>query len=209
MWRIIVTSGIQQGRALRLRPGSNRIGRNPENDLQIPDSSISAVHCEIVVSNNGILVRDLGSTNGTFIDGVQIGESIAKPGQALQTGNIEFKLDCSEDQDSGISVAVPELVIAPQASSSLLEDGSLSCANHAGQAASYQCNQCRQGLCENCVRIMPRITGDVIIFCSLCNSTCETIRAMNEGTTDLKKPGLFRRLTKTLKVQFRRRVDPR
>lgn len=209
MWRIIVTSGIQQGRALRLRPGSNRIGRNPDNELQIPDSSISGVHCEIVASNNGLLVRDLGSTNGTFIDGVQIRETIAKPGQILQAGNIEFKLEWTDNLTSGISVAVPELVIAPQASSAVMEDGSLSCANHAEQVASYQCTHCRQGLCQNCVRIMPRITGDVIIFCSLCNSTCETILGANLVPADSKKPGLFRRLTKTLKVQFRKRVDPR
>lgn len=48
------------------------IGRTPNCDIFINDSSVSKMHAEIIVNNNQITVRDLGSTNGTYINGLKV-----------------------------------------------------------------------------------------------------------------------------------------
>src|SRR6266404_2646377 len=93
MSRLLITNGVQQGRVLRLKSGVNRIGRSIENHLQIPDPSVSSAHCEVIFSDANVLVRDLNSTNGTFIDGEPVQESTIRSGQLLQLGNIELKLE--------------------------------------------------------------------------------------------------------------------
>ena len=78
---------------VELRPGLNRLGRNPTNDFRIPEGSVSSFHCEIEVQADLIMVRDLGSTNGSFIDGVRVQESELHVGDVLRLGNNEFKLE--------------------------------------------------------------------------------------------------------------------
>ncbi len=78
-------------REIELKPGPNRIGRKPENDFQITDGSISGSHCELYLTEGHVYVRDLGSTNGTFIDGQQITEAYIMPNQILKLGNIEIR----------------------------------------------------------------------------------------------------------------------
>src|SRR5688500_7496421 len=46
-----------------------RVGSRPGNDLVLADDAVSRVHFEIVLDDQGFLLRDLGSTNGTFVDG--------------------------------------------------------------------------------------------------------------------------------------------
>lgn len=49
-----------------------QIGRSDDNDIVIPDSSISRQHCLILKENNRYFIKDLGSHNGTFIDGTKV-----------------------------------------------------------------------------------------------------------------------------------------
>jgi pSer/pThr/pTyr-binding forkhead associated (FHA) protein len=48
------------------------IGRQPENDIQIPDKAVSRQHAKIIIENNEIKLIDLGSANGTFVDNQKI-----------------------------------------------------------------------------------------------------------------------------------------
>lgn len=92
--------------AYELMPGLNRVGRNPTNDCRVPDVSLSSFHCEITLSpDNTVRVRDLASTNGTFVDGLQIMDSELKPGQILRMGSVEFTLE-------RVTVAEPQPVLA-------------------------------------------------------------------------------------------------
>jgi len=63
-----------------LKSGTNRVGRLEENDLHLGDGSVSSHHCEIILEGPTVRVRDLGSTNGTFIDGRPITDSVLAPG---------------------------------------------------------------------------------------------------------------------------------
>ena len=63
------------------------IGRRPDNSLQIEDASISSSHAEIFFENNAFFVKDLGSTNGTYLNGARITNAVPiSKGDRLQVG---------------------------------------------------------------------------------------------------------------------------
>lgn len=68
------------------------IGRRKNCDLRIPLESISRRHCEIHCASKGVVLRDLGSRNGTLLNGTKIDESeqILQPGDKIQIGPITF-----------------------------------------------------------------------------------------------------------------------
>ena len=62
------------------------VGRNPDADVRITDQWVSRVHCELYDLEGTLAVRDLGSTHGTFLNGVKIAESVVMPGDTLTLG---------------------------------------------------------------------------------------------------------------------------
>jgi pSer/pThr/pTyr-binding forkhead associated (FHA) protein len=89
---VILTQGLN-GRAHELNVDRTTIGRVEDNMFQIAEASVSSHHCEVHLRGTEVLIRDLNSTNGTFINGEKIAESVLKPGQTLRLGNIELKLE--------------------------------------------------------------------------------------------------------------------
>ena len=81
---------------LPLRPGINLVGRAEGNHHVIPHGSISSRHCEIVWHDGVISVRDLGSTNGTFIDDQPVQQQQLAHGQRLRFGVVEYLLEAPE-----------------------------------------------------------------------------------------------------------------
>ncbi len=71
--------GPDAGQVHRLTPGEHRIGRasvgHGEAELVIDDPDMSRLHAELTVTPSGVTLRDLGSTNGTWVDGEQLGET--------------------------------------------------------------------------------------------------------------------------------------
>lgn len=63
---------IYAGEILELSPGTITIGRGENVTIQVPDSGVSRKHLEILISDDEIIIEDLNSTNGTFINGKQI-----------------------------------------------------------------------------------------------------------------------------------------
>jgi len=84
------------GRAFILNGGKTSIGRDPESTVPVDDESISQHHCEIVSRNGEVIVKDLGSMNGTFVNGERIVETTLKPDQRLRVGNVEFLVQSQE-----------------------------------------------------------------------------------------------------------------
>ena len=90
MYLIILSGGIP-GAMIRLAPGGTRIGRAPDNALQLPEGSVSRYHAHIKVDDDGMVrLTDLGSTNGTYIDGERIAEHtpvVLRDGGRLRFGS--------------------------------------------------------------------------------------------------------------------------
>jgi pSer/pThr/pTyr-binding forkhead associated (FHA) protein len=96
MARLVILSEAQMGRSYELKPGSTSVGRVEDNAFQIAEASVSSHHCELILRTDDVLVRDLNSTNGTFINGQQVTtEAVLKAGQILRLGQIELRLENS------------------------------------------------------------------------------------------------------------------
>src|SRR5438876_7652292 len=90
MSRLLIQRGASGTQEIVLKPGANRLGRNEQNDLPINDPTVSGFHCEIDFEHDTVIVKDLGSTNGTFINSVPIRQAILEPGQTLRLGSVEL-----------------------------------------------------------------------------------------------------------------------
>ncbi|MET0405029.1 MAG: sigma 54-interacting transcriptional regulator, partial [Cystobacter sp.] len=75
------------------------IGSHPSNDFHLDDSTVSRFHCEIRVSPRGARVKDLDSTNGVMLDGVQVAEGYLRGGSLLRLGRVVVRFDYSTDNN--------------------------------------------------------------------------------------------------------------
>ena len=107
---VILTQGMT-GRAHELTVDRTTVGRVEDNTFQIADASVSSHHCEALLRGAEVLIRDLNSTNGSFINDVRITESVLKPGQTLRLGQIELKLET--DSSPATPSPVPATSAAP------------------------------------------------------------------------------------------------
>ena len=69
---------------------STIIGRGTECDLRVPVLSVSRKHCELTATDEGVSVRDLGSSNGTYVNNERVGKQTLKAGDRLVVGPIAF-----------------------------------------------------------------------------------------------------------------------
>ena len=91
----ILTSTGDPPVILRLQPGSVRtIGRMAQADFILDAALVSRVHCKLTVSKAGDLeVEDVGSTNGTLLNGQRVDRAPLKSGDSLTIGRVEFKVE--------------------------------------------------------------------------------------------------------------------
>jgi len=92
MAKLVIQNQGMTGRACELQTDRTTIGRVEDNTFQIADPSVSSHHCEVHLRGSDILIRDLNSTNGSFINNEKITELVLKPGQILRLGQVELKL---------------------------------------------------------------------------------------------------------------------
>jgi len=87
-----------------LNGGKTTIGREPGSTVTLDNDSVSQRHCEIFSRDGEVVVKDLGSDTGTFVDGERIVEGTLKADQTLRVGNVEFRV---EAQETAKDVALP------------------------------------------------------------------------------------------------------
>lgn len=85
-------NGERQGETLPISGSSFTIGRRPGNSAQVSDASVSGRHAEFVVQPDGVLVRDLGSTNGTKVGSERIQEHKLVHGDVVVLGSVKLTL---------------------------------------------------------------------------------------------------------------------
>jgi len=81
------------GRTHELKADKTTVGRVEDNVFQIAEPSVSSHHCEVLVQGKDVIVRDLNSTNGTYVNGEKVNEGPLKPGQILRLGQVEMRLE--------------------------------------------------------------------------------------------------------------------
>jgi putative serine protease PepD len=90
--RLAVTAGVGAGRLLELGEGRFVIGRDASCDLTVDDPKVSGEHAEIIRSGSSFVLRDLGSTNGTYVNGSRVREPVAlEGGDQLRVGNTQLQ----------------------------------------------------------------------------------------------------------------------
>ncbi|HEX8536359.1 MAG TPA: FHA domain-containing protein, partial [Cystobacter sp.] len=75
------------------------LGSHPSNDFTLDDPTVSRFHCEIRVGPRGARVKDLDSTNGVMLDGVQVSEGYLRGGSLLRLGRAVVRFDYSPDSN--------------------------------------------------------------------------------------------------------------
>ncbi len=93
MAKLVVLSEGLTGLSYELKAERTTIGRADDNNFQIAEASVSSHHCELLHKGNDLLVRDLKSTNGTYVNGEQVTEGTLKPGQILRLGQVEIRFE--------------------------------------------------------------------------------------------------------------------
>lgn len=89
--RLIVTCGSQKGHEYMLGRDKTTIGRGEEADVMIDESSASRRHAQLECRSDNFYLRDLGSTNGTYFDGLLHGaEKCLSDGDCFQIGKTGF-----------------------------------------------------------------------------------------------------------------------
>ena len=94
MAKLVVLSEGMTGQSYELKVDKTTVGRVEDNTFQVPHPSVSSHHCEVLLRGNDVVVKDLNSTNGTFINNQQITtEGVLKSGQILRLGQVEIRLE--------------------------------------------------------------------------------------------------------------------
>ena len=91
--RVEVVSGADAGLVRDIEASVIRVGARRGNDVQLSDSKVSGLHCEIRLDDRGYRLRDLDSTNGTYVSGLRINDVYIQPGAQIALGGTRLKFD--------------------------------------------------------------------------------------------------------------------
>lgn len=93
--KLIVVSGKSAGRAIAVKRAKFLIGRAEECDIRPLSEEVSRRHCAILVGPDAVWVEDLGSRNGTFVNGSRIeAKTQVTDGDGLRVGSLELRFSC-------------------------------------------------------------------------------------------------------------------
>ncbi len=90
--QLVVVDGPNRGKKVALNRNQLTVGKREDNDLVLTDTTVSRNHIEIKYQQDAFELRDLDSTNGTFINGTRVKEAYLAPGDRIKVGNttLEF-----------------------------------------------------------------------------------------------------------------------
>lgn len=110
---VLLTEGFT-GRSFELKSERSTVGRLEDNTFQIPAPSVSSHHCEILLKEETVTIKDLDSTNGCYINGEQISEQELKPGEIVRFGAIEARLEESKGPGKAGKKQLDQTSVLPQ-----------------------------------------------------------------------------------------------
>lgn len=113
MTKLVVLSEGFAGKTCEIKADKLTIGRVENNGFQIPEGSVSGRHCEVRIQEGKVYVKDLGSTNGTFIGGKKVNsEALLRPGKILRLGQVEIRLET--EKNAGETSEIEKTIVLKQ-----------------------------------------------------------------------------------------------
>jgi len=90
--QLVVLEGPDKNKKITLNKNLTAIGKRENNDLVLADKTVSRNHLEIEYTSDSFLLKDMGSTNGTYLNGSKVKEAYLAPGDTIKAGNtlLEF-----------------------------------------------------------------------------------------------------------------------
>lgn len=226
--RLLVNPGTPQAWEIQLKSGQNRLGRADQNDFQVNHPSVSSLHCEIVVSSAGVLLKDLGSTNGTFVNRAPVQEALLQTGQRVHLGAVEMVFETVAQPP--VPPPVVRVTSAPRPAAGGLRIskaheeppsppplepplappvvppgapravGTAFCKSHPKTPARFLCEHCQKYFCDLC--ITTRNVGGVMgKHCRACGAACVPVQV--RSTRAAASKGFFARLPGAFIYPFR------
>lgn len=166
MASLIRQSGDDPGDVIELKPGVNRFGTSNDCDFLVDSSSVSATHCDLIVDENGLTVRDLDSQNGTFVNESPVAESRVLIGQTIRLGDVRL-LVADDKMDSMKSTQELRAGLARVSY----------CSKHPEVEVSFHCPNCGATMCVHCVHVLKVKQGHGLFLCPHCSHQCESLLA--------------------------------
>jgi hypothetical protein len=206
MPRLVINPGTPSTWEIELKPGANLLGRGFANDFKIDHPSVSGSHCQIVVENGSAIIKDLGSTNGTYVNRAPVTEASLVAGQVIHLGGIEMMFQGDPPASATATVARTEMVPAPPLPPSTTvtphappaPPGTVTvsgqCKFHPRTAGRYLCNKCRQFFCELCVATRT-VPGGQKKYCRHCGTELAPVHVQIQRSVEkgffARLPGVF------------------
>lgn len=115
MWAIRILSGPQAGQIVPLKSGRNRMGRIQGLEISVQSPGISKEHFEITILGSEIILKDLRSSNGTFLNGVRVQQSKLREGDKIGAHDFLFELikPSAVQNSRSLATAAPSQAHAP------------------------------------------------------------------------------------------------
>src|SRR5215213_9045285 len=104
--RLVAIAGPRSGEVLPVSAPELTIGRDPSNGLCLADLSLSRRHCAITLDGPAARIRDLRSSNGTFVNGMQISDHLLRDGDRIQLGESLFLFISEPSGPSAVPVTL-------------------------------------------------------------------------------------------------------
>jgi predicted component of type VI protein secretion system len=119
--KLVVTNHSQKmPQVIRLRSDDTIVGRQQGCDLRIPAPDVSRRHCRLSIRGDCLVVEDLASANGSFVNGARIqSEEIVRPGDLLGIGPVTFRVEYALSA-AALQQMVPEAPVAEIAEEEVL-----------------------------------------------------------------------------------------
>jgi hypothetical protein len=146
------------------------VGRGDQNQVVIEHPSISSSHCRLTVSETHAVLRDCGSTGGTFVRGELVEEARLVPGSVFRLGEVQFRFE--SDAPGGSEPPMPPPLRRPAVS---LGTAPRHCKYHPQTRARFHCSRCKLSFCDLCVERRVASGGSASVRCRKCGMACDPV----------------------------------
>jgi pSer/pThr/pTyr-binding forkhead associated (FHA) protein len=112
-YQLVIVVGRSTSQIVKLASGTTVVGRNQDCQLRIGSSQVSRRHCQFVQQNGGLTLTDLGSSNGTLVNGERLTDSrTLGHGDEVEVGNVKFRVEKLEETAIAEPISIDEKDLA-------------------------------------------------------------------------------------------------